>query len=333
MLAEADILALSLLSKITAAEVIALSSSAESLEDALSIIGRHEMDLRDVVQRQQQRCTERGVRIIPFCHPLYPARLRAITRRPAVLYVLGEMPAEVIPMIGVVGTRSCSVQYGKPVTDLFVGAWGRMGCGIVSGLANGIDMIAHEASLRSGASTIAVIASGIDRITPIPAQRMAERIASRSGCVVSEYPCGVAALPPYFPARNRIISGMSDAVVVVESKQTGGALITAEFAIEQGRPLYAVPGPVTSDRSAGCNNLIAEKKAQLLRWPEEVVRGSESHAACAEPGAVAPSRVVTAEEAATLWKCSLPEALSRLFTLEMNGLANAMPGGRYVVRE
>jgi DNA processing protein len=321
-----SILALSLVAKLSSSEVITLAQRYATLDDALASIGRHPMDLEDQAAGVMDRCAAQGVDIITALDERYPVRLRSLDRRPAILYVRGVMPQEFAPSIAVVGTRSCSVHYGKVITDHFVDAWSSAGAVIVSGLANGIDTIAHEAAVRARGRTVAVIASGIDRITPRAAMRLADRIVEANGCIVSEHPCGVAALPPYFPARNRIISGMSDAVVVMESKAKGGALITADFAVDQGRPLYAVPGPVTSDRSAGCHALIRSGKAHLLQAPEQVLAAD---AVEADP---ATTRIVTADEMAAAWGCSVADALVRLFEGELDGSARCLPGGRYLLR-
>ncbi|MCX6140171.1 MAG: DNA-protecting protein DprA, partial [Candidatus Kapabacteria bacterium] len=225
---------------------------------------------------------------------------------------------------------------GKPVTEMVVEEWTRKGCTIVSGLANGIDMIAHEASLRFGGRTIAVIASGIDKITPIPAKQLSDRIASNNGCVITEHACGVKAQPPYFPARNRIISGLSDCVVVIESKMKGGALITADFATKHGKGLYAVPGPITSSRSQGCHSLIKSGQAQCLVQPDDIAehvylsRDAEPLVATPLIPGLDDGEPRLVDDLALRWGCSIPEALSRLMSLEMEGHVQQLPGQRYV---
>jgi DNA processing protein len=184
--------------------------------------------------------------------------------------------------------------------------------------------------------TVAVIASGIGRITPRHALRLADAISANNGAVVSEYPFHVAALPPYFPARNRIISGMSDAVVVIESNATGGALITADFALEQNRPLYAVPGNITSSRSRGTNELLASGVAHVLVDADTLLRdlGLEART---EPHRPLPPEIaflggdpLGVDAVAREWECSAAEALSRLFHYELEGLVRQLPGSRFV---
>ncbi|HLP27605.1 MAG TPA: DNA-processing protein DprA [Candidatus Didemnitutus sp.] len=333
-----DIIALSFAGRLTSAEVRELACAHTTLTSALEAIGRHPMDLGEQAERQLERCTELGISIIAFNNLRYPVRLNSIDNFPALLYVKGALPPEYESSVGVVGTRSCTIHYGKPVTEMFVEEWTCRGCTIVSGLANGIDMIAHETCLRHGGRTIAVIASGIDKITPIPANDLSDRIAANNGCVISEHACGIKAQPPYFPARNRIISGLSDAIVVIESKKKGGALITAEFASKQGKALYAVPGPINSTRSEGCNALIRSGQAHCLTTADDISNDVNlSHSqepltnSCSIPG-LDDGEPHLVDELASCWQCTISEALSRLMSLEMEGKVKQLPGQRYVGR-
>lgn len=272
-----DIVALTLLKQVTAADVVRLATECIDLTHAFEMLGggrdlfSSADTLADIANTTLIRCAALDVHVVTWLDANYPARLRDLPSQPAVLYVRGLLPDEQSPSIAVVGTRSCSLQYGRTVTDMLVRAWCRRGAVIVSGLAAGIDTHAHEACVAMHGRTLAVIASGIDRITPNDARRLADSIVENNGAIVSEYRCGVAALPPYFPARNRIICGLSDSVVVVESKRTGGALITAAFAERYGRTLYAVPGPITSSRSEGTNELIRTRRATALLNADEVI--------------------------------------------------------------
>ena len=278
-----DIVALTLLNHVPAAEVIRLATKCENLTEALEEIGggrdlfSSADALADIAGTSLARCAALDVQVITWLDAGYPSRLHGLPSQPAVLYVRGTLQ-NAAPTIAVVGTRTCSLQYGRTVTDTMVRAWCRQGAVIVSGLAAGIDTHAHEACVAMHARTIAVIASGIDRITPNDGRRLADRIVENNGAIVSEYRCGVAALPPYFPARNRIICGLSDAVVVVESKRKGGALITASFAEKYQRPLFAVPGPITSSRSDGTNELIRSKRATALLNADEVLANIRKNA-------------------------------------------------------
>lgn len=271
-----DIVALSLCSSLTAADVIAMAGALPTLEDAFAVLpalpGMQPCDvLRDGAEQALLRAEASGTDVITYFDDRYPERLRTIPAPPAMLWVKGALPPRSVPAVAVVGTRSCTVSYGKPVTDTLTEAWVRAGCCIVSGLAAGVDTVAHERTLRCGGITVAVIASGTDRISPSAAASLAKRVVDGGGAVVSEYRCGVAALPPYFPQRNRIIAGLADAVVVTESAAKGGALITAEFARRLQRPLYAVPGSILSSRSAGTNALLAAGLATMCVQADDLL--------------------------------------------------------------
>lgn len=273
-----DLVALSLLKGITAADIIRLATTCVDLDAALGAIdadvqlfGTPTEALREIADAAMQHARAQDVQVVPWHDDRMPPRVRGIPWPPALLWVRGTLPPSERPSIGVVGTRAATHQYGAPVTRSYVGTWVDAGCVIVSGLAAGIDTVAHETTLARGGITLAVIASGIDRVTPTHARRLADGIVDHGGAIVSEYRCGQAALPPFFPQRNRIISALSDAVCVMESDRKGGSLITAEFARLHGRTLYALPGPVTSTRSAGTNMLLRQGLARALDVPDVVL--------------------------------------------------------------
>lgn len=223
---------------------------------------------------QLERAAGEGVDVIAVTEPRYPIRLREIYSPPAVLWVRGalgdlEGPDASGPTIAVVGTRAAST-YGRLASERYASTFVRAGITLVSGLARGIDTYAHEEVVKLGGRTVAVVASGLDRIQPSTAERLADKIAEH-GAVVTEHRFGVRALRPYFPQRNRIISGLSAATLVVESDVKGGAMITARFALDQNREVFALPGPVTSPKSAGTNRLIRTDRARLTQSPEDVL--------------------------------------------------------------
>lgn len=183
----------------------------------------------------------------------YPDRLRQISSAPKQLYILGDLTTA--PYIAIVGTRR-PTEYGRIVTHQLATNLARAGIVIVSGLALGIDAMAHQAAIEAGGKTVAVQACGLDRFYPSSNRRLGERILETGGAVVSEYPEGTPPLKHHFPARNRIIAGLSHAVIVPEADASSGSLITAGFALNQNRLVMAVPGNTTSLRSAGPNNLI-----------------------------------------------------------------------------
>lgn len=188
--------------------------------------------------------------------PTYPSALREIADPPPVLYLRGEITPADDWAIAVVGTRRAS-QYGRQVTERIVTDVARAGVTVVSGLAHGIDTHAHRAALAAGGRTIAVLGSGLDRVYPTVNKSLAEQIAE-SGAVISEYPLGTPPDGQHFPRRNRIVSGLSRAILVVEADYKSGAMITATQAAEQGRDVFAVPGSIFSPLSAGPHQLIRE---------------------------------------------------------------------------
>ena len=194
---------------------------------------------------------------------LYPPQLARLELRPPVLYVVGSTSVLVTPSVAIVGTRRPS-GYGRAMATEIADELSRAGVTIVSGLALGIDGAAHLAALEAGGRTVAVLPSPIDRVYPPRHRTLAERIVRGGGALISEAPPGRLTGKPDFARRNRIISGLADAVVVVEAPDHSGALLTAAAAMSQGRDLYAVPGPIDAITSSGCNRLIADHQAELI---------------------------------------------------------------------
>ncbi|HVZ40902.1 MAG TPA: DNA-processing protein DprA [Candidatus Kapabacteria bacterium] len=235
---------------------------------------------------EQMECARAlGARILHFWADGFPAMLREIYAPPIVLHVWGDLECCVERAIAVVGTRTASM-YGHLAAERYAARFAAAGVTVVSGLARGIDSYAHNAVLKAGGRTLAVVASGLDQIQPAHAASLARRIAER-GAVVSEYPFGVKALRPYFPQRNRIISGLAAATVVVESDERGGGMITAGFALDQNREVFAVPGPVLAEKSRGTNLLIRTDRARLTQSPDDVLDALGFH--------IAPETVVSPE--------------------------------------
>jgi DNA processing protein len=194
--------------------------------------------------------------------PGYPPLLAQLYDPPAELYVRGDLQILDESAVAIVGARSCS-PYGSQVARSLARELAAAGLVVVSGLARGIDGEAHRGTLEAGGRTVAVLGCGIDRDYPRSHAELALRIREQ-GAVVSEYPPGVEPAPWRFPARNRIIAGLCVATVVVEARERSGALITADFALELGREVFAVPGEITSALSAGTNDLLRQGAAPLL---------------------------------------------------------------------
>lgn len=219
-----------------------------------------------------ENCAKLGVSILTLDDAGYPDRLRAIADPPPVLYVRGSLPdLDVLPGISVVGTRSCTA-YGEETAQAIGSALAETGFVTVSGMAKGIDGMAQRGALRAGGLTVAVLAGGVDICYPQSNLALMGDILLR-GALVSEHPPGTEHRAEFFPPRNRIISGLTVATVVVEaSSMRSGAIITAHHALEQGRDVYAVPGALNAKQSAGCLQLIEQGEAALLASPASLVR-------------------------------------------------------------
>lgn len=199
----------------------------------------------------------------------YPTRLKGLYDAPALLYWQGGGSLNATRTIGLVGTRQAT-DYGRRTTAELVEALAPLGVNIISGLAYGIDIAAHRASLTHGLPTVGVMASGLDIIYPNVHQKTAQDMRALGG-LLTESPPGTKPNPHLFPARNRIIAGLSDVVIVVEAAAKGGALITAEYANNYHRDVFAVPGQLSQTFSAGCNKLIREHKAQIYTSPTDLI--------------------------------------------------------------
>ena len=213
----------------------------------------------ELVERELDATDEYGARIIAACEPDFPAALRAIGPPPPVITVLGDIAPLSKPCIAMVGSRNASA-VGLRFARQIAGELGAGGFTIVSGLARGIDTSAHEASLETG--TVAVLGGGVDHVYPRQNAQLYDAIA-RGGVIISESPLGYRATARDFPRRNRIISGLSSGVVVIEAAERSGTLITARYAMEQGREVMAAPGSPLDPRTKGCNRLIRDGAALI----------------------------------------------------------------------
>lgn len=273
-----------------------------------------------------------GVRVTTPNERTYPALLGEIAAPPTVLYYRGELIETDQTAVAIVGTRRMTA-YGREMTARIAGDLARQGVTIVSGLARGVDGIAHDAALNAGGRTIAVLGSGINRIYPPEHRNLAHRIVEQ-GAIISDYLPDTAPDGVNFPPRNRIISGLSLGVVVIEAPDRSGALITVDFALDQGRDVFALPGPVTAPSSAGCNRILREG-ARLIRDADDILEELQIHRLTTD----APARqqplpmdeadrrllaVITAQpqhidDLAVLSGSSVIDVSSRLMMLELQG--------------
>jgi DNA processing protein len=268
----------------------------------------------------------------------WPRELREIEAPPENLWLRGRV--EILaqgPRIAVVGTRA-PTPYGEAQAARFAAAFARAGATIVSGLARGIDQVAHRAVLRDGGATIAVLGCGVDR--PWPSGDTADALAER-GLLLSEFQPGEAPKPHHFPLRNRVISGLCVGVLVVEAAQASGSLITARWAVDQGRTVWALPGRVDHPMSRGTHRLLREG-ATLVEDPEDVLlelglsvaapsetQASESSGGARRIFAALRGETLSAEELATRLGTPLTAILVELVTQEMAGRIARTPGGLY----
>jgi len=203
-----------------------------------------------------------GIKILTWEDQAYPQRLKEIDQPPPVLYIRGDYLPEDLFAVAIVGTRRVTA-YGRQITEELAAYLAANGITVISGLARGVDAVAHQSTLKTGGRTIGVLGSGVDKIYPPEHRGLAEKMME-SGAIVSDYAPGTPPEASNFPPRNRIISGLSLAVVVIEAGETSGALITAEFAAEQGREIFAVPGTILAPQSKGTNKLIQNGALPLL---------------------------------------------------------------------
>jgi DNA processing protein len=239
-------------------------------EDALREVGLDRRSISNLLEARRgldlpgelARIQRAGVQVLTWEDPAYPQSLLTINDPPPVLYVMGELSFEDAWAVAMVGTRTASV-YGREAARVLASDLARAGVTIVSGLARGIDAQAHRAALDAGGRTVAVLGSGVDIIYPWEHRKLAEEISGR-GALVSEYGLGTKPEASNFPPRNRIISGLSRGVIVVEAGDQSGALITADFAAEQGREVFAVPGGIFQRGSRGTNRLIRDGAQPVL---------------------------------------------------------------------
>jgi len=214
------------------------------------------------LEAEMEKLDRYGVKVFTWHDPDYPSRLKEIYDYPPILYVRGSLLPEDEWCLAVVGTRRATV-YGRQVTEEIVADLARSKITIVSGLAKGIDSIAHHSALEAGGRSIAVFACGLDIVYPAENANLARSIIQQ-GALISEYPLGTRPKADNFPRRNRIMSGLSLGVLIVEAGETSGAMITAHLALEQNREVFAIPGSILSPASSGTNHLIQEG-AKLVR--------------------------------------------------------------------
>lgn len=225
---------------------------------------------RNSIKEKINIIIEKNIKVIRYIDKEYPENLKNIYGFPIVLYARGNINLlKSNNMVSIVGCRECS-NYGREIAYKLGDYLSRKDIVVISGLAKGIDVSSHIGALKNDCKTIAVLGSGIDYIYPYQNKNIYEQIIKGGGLVISEYLPGVNPEKTYFPMRNRIISGLSDIVIIVEAKAQSGSLITADLALEQGKEIFVVPGNINSPTSKGTNNLIKDG-AQILTSVEDII--------------------------------------------------------------
>jgi len=292
---------------------------------------------------EMEKIERQRAKVLTWNDPTYPTRLLNIYDPPPVLYVKGEILDEDQWAVAVVGTRGATI-YGKEATRQIAGGLARNGLTIVSGLARGIDSEAHRAALDAGGRTIAVLGSGVDVIYPAESRKLAQAVVER-GALVSEYALGTRPEAGNFPPRNRIISGLSLGVVITEAGERSGALITADFALEQGREVFAVPGNIFRKKSMGVNKLIQQGAKPILSVEDileelnltmvsqqaevrAVVPENETEAALLEYITADPVHV---DEIGQKSGLPIAQVSSTLALMELKGMVRQVGGMNYVL--
>jgi DNA processing protein len=309
----------------------------------------------------QQECAKAagcGAKIVALDDPAYPSRLKEIYDPPVVLFVRGSVEVLSNPGIAMVGTRH-PTPYGLGMAERLSKDLAARGLVIISGLARGVDTASHRGAVEVGGKTVAVFGTGIDVMYPKENSRLADQILSLGGALISEFPIGTFAAPQNFPIRNRIISGMSAGVLVVEAAEYSGTRITARCALEQNRDVYAVPGNVTNKGSWGPNTLIKQGAKLVATWEDvweelptdiqDTLTTSRDESSIPETASLFPDddtspherkimRLLKQDESTHIdelverleHELSSSEIFSALFELELNGKIRQLPGKNFV---
>jgi len=327
-----------------------IKSAWEARSYQLTAAGLNENLSRQLIQIRGSICLSElmetilkaGIKVYYWDHPQYPERLRHITQSPFVIYLKGDLIENDIWGVAIVGTRRFS-DYGRQITGELARMLAGYGITVISGLARGIDGIAHQSSLDVGGRTIAVLGNGIDKIYPPEHKKLTERIVNQ-GALISDYPLGTPPDGSNFPPRNRIISGLSKLVIVIEAGQKSGALITAGYAAEQGKEVFAVPGKITSPVSKGTNLLIKQGAHPLLsaqdvldllntsliteqRAVKRALPGDPKEALLFQAVGDEPQHV---DEISTHVNLPIEEVTSTLALMELKGMVRKTFGMKYV---
>ena len=305
-----------------------------------------QIDFPSVLRAEREAAASQQLRIVTLDDPEYPPSLREIYIPPPILYMKGSYLPEDQTAIAIVGSRQADYR-GKSLARTLAASLARRGITIVSGLARGIDTAAHQGTLEAGGRTIGVLGSGFNHFYPAENKDLADEIALQ-GCVFSEFPCQRPPEPRNFPRRNRIISGLSRGVVVVQATRRSGSLITARLALEQGREVFALPGPPESPLSRGCHALI-KQGAKLVEDVNDIleelsmpIRAEETSSTPPQPklkGLAARlyqylgSDPIHIDQLCQISETDPKDVLPALLSMEITGIVVRLPGQRFARKE
>lgn len=306
---------------------------------ASALLAAPDAETTALLERSTQWLQQEGNHLLTLDHPQYPPQLLNIADPPLLLYAKGRLELLHRPALAIVGSRNAS-QQGQVDAEKFAAALGAAGLTIISGLAGGIDSAAHRGALTTSAGTVAVIGTGADIVYPAKNLQLAHQIADH-GCLLSEYALGTAALAHNFPRRNRIISGLSMGVLVVEAALESGSLITARTALDQGREVFAIPGSIHSSLAKGCHQLL-KQGAKLVECAQDVLEELPlaTHLPSVSRATPAPGQrkglleeldfnPVDADTLAGRSGLSVAQLAEQLLQLELEGCVERLPDGRY----
>jgi len=300
----------------------------------------------DLIKKYHEQLEQAKVRFVTIKEKEYPSLLKEISTPPVGIYVKGDLPSDDLPKVGIIGARRSS-EYGRNVSYSLSKDLARNKVVVVSGMARGIDSMSHRGALDAKGYTIAVLGFGSNECYPIENRNLMNEI-TKNGCLISEYPPNTTPLPAYFPARNRIISGLSRAIIVVEAAEKSGTLITVNEAMLEGRDIMAVPGNITSKLSNGTNELIRDgaipvsnyrdvlyelgidnNKTNLLKHNEESVSNNFSKEEKLIYDCLG-SNPITVDELVIKVKSNAQTVNYLLTILEIKGYIQKLPGQRYI---
>lgn len=314
---------------------------AKKIQASLNTIDKNKTDLEIEIEKLNKI----GGRLISFWDAEYPDLLKKIYYPPLLIYVLGKFEKSDEQSIAVVGTRQPS-SYGKLITENLTSQLAQKNLTIVSGLARGIDSVAHESALKVGGRTIGVIGSGLDVIYPPENRRLFNQIKEQ-GVIISEFELGTKPDAQNFPRRNRIISGIALGTLVVETKINGGAMQTAAYALDQNREIFAVPGNINIKQSEGPNSLIQRGEAKLILSVDDILQelklklNNGFSKKITKPSVqlnlfedkileILKSEPMQIDDLATAASLSISDCLVNLLTLEFKGLVKQLPGKMFI---